>query len=194
MHKETPTNHPRRRFCKHPLRYVMIALCIALFVVINMVIIFCFSAESKDESGERSTGVTTLVVSILYPDYNELGYYERLAVFEEAHGIVRKAAHFLEYTLLGFLTAGLMLFLRRFLYRKKIAYWQSWIYPSAFCLLYAISDEVHQIFSKRGPSVRDVCIDFAGAMFGICLIQFLVWLFGSVRNAVKERREGKENP
>jgi VanZ family protein len=54
-----------------------------------------------------------------------------------------------------------------------------------FCLLYAISDEVHQIFSNRGASAKDVVIDFAGAVTGILLLRAIL---GIVR-AAKRRRE-----
>ena len=39
-----------------------------------------------------------------------------------------------------------------------------------FCSLYAISDEVHQLFVPgRGAQVKDVFIDIAGAAVGIFL-------------------------
>ena len=155
-------------------RYVVTALCIALFVVINMVIIFALSAENREESGVRSAGVTAFVVRIIYPDYDHMSYDDQLAVTESAHRFVRKAAHFLEYALLGFLTSGLVLFLRRYLFQRKPKRWKTWIYPAGFCFLYAVTDEVHQIFSERGASPKDVLIDTLGAISGILLIQLIV--------------------
>jgi VanZ family protein len=176
----------RRRRIKHPLRYVVIALCIAAFVLVNMAIIFALSEESKEESGDRSTGVTAFFVRILYPDYDELDENGVVEAIATTHMYVRKAAHFLEYALLGFLSAGLLLFLRRYMYKRNIRYWVTWVIPTVFCLLYAISDEVHQIFSERGPSAKDVLLDFAGACFGICLIHGIT---GIVRAAIRRRRK-----
>ena len=194
MKKTKQDDSPKtvRRF-RHPLRYVAIALCIALFVVANMVLIFYFSSESKEESGTRSTGVTVFVVRLLHPDYDFMDYNAQLAAVDDAHGLVRKAAHLLEYALLGYLTASLMLFLRRYMYRHRIDYWKTWFYPAEFSFLYAVTDEVHQIFSERGPSIRDVFIDFAGAMIGICLIQLTVFLCSRIKKSYcKSHRKGKE--
>ena len=57
-----------------------------------------------------------------------------------------------------------------------------------FCLLYAASDEIHQIFSNRGASVKDVMIDFAGAVTGILLLRAIL---GMIR-AAKRRRERRK--
>jgi VanZ family protein len=163
---------------EHPLRYVAIALCIALFVVLNMIIIFKFSAESREESGDRSASLTNFVLHVIYPHYDEMSYTEQTEAAEKMHHIVRKAAHFLEYALLGFLTSSLMLFLRRYLVKRKIELWKTWFYPAEFCFLYAITDEIHQVYSERGPSPKDVLIDTAGALFGILLIQLIVYFVG----------------
>ena len=43
------------------------------------------------------------------------------------------------------------------------------------CVLYAISDEVHQMFVPgRGPGIKDVLIDSAGATVGIGVYMFVV--------------------
>ena len=195
MGKRKKQNSTPRRRIKHPMRYVIIALCIAFFVVVNMVIIFSLSAESREESSERSTGVTTFVVKLLYADYDDMSYNEQLEAVEDAHRYVRKAAHFLEYALLGFLTSGLLLFLRRYMYRHKIDHWKTWFYPAEFCFLYAVTDEVHQIFSNRGSSAKDVLIDTAGAICGILLIQLIVLTVSAIRKGItrrKDRKKGKD--
>jgi VanZ family protein len=43
-----------------------------------------------------------------------------------------------------------------------------------FCVLYAVSDEVHQLFVPgRGAQVTDVLIDNAGAFVGIGIYEVL---------------------
>ena len=173
-------------------RRVAIALCIAFFVVINMAVIFALSEEDREESGTRSKGVTAFVVRVIYPDYDHMSYDDQLAVTESAHRFVRKAAHFLEYALLGFLTSGLVLFLRRHLFRRKPKRWKTWICPAVFCFLYAVTDEVHQIFSDRGASPTDVLIDTLGAIAGILLIQLIVLIASRAQRKAKgEKRGGK---
>ncbi len=167
--------------------YVIIAIVLALFVLVNMVIIYRLSAESKEESGDRSTGLVVFFLPIFHPEYETLGYEERLDAMEHTHHIVRKMAHFLEYALLGFLSTGLLLYLNRRICRARVQKWATWMVPPLFCLIYAISDEVHQIFSKRGPSPKDVLIDFAGAVAGYLLIHAIVGLV----DLAKKRRKGK---
>lgn len=195
MSKQKNSRTASGRYDRRHLRYVITALCMALLVVANMVIIFRFSSESREGSGDRSAGVTQTIVGLVHPDLEELSLEDQQAVLDRAHGFVRKAAHFSEYALLGFLTAGLLLFLRRFLL-LHIQVWHTWICPAVLCLLYAISDEIHQIFSNRGPSVWDVMIDFSGAVCGVCVMQLTVWVIRRVRTALRKRRErrriGKE--
>jgi len=97
------------------------------------------------------------------------------------HRIVRKGAHFTEYAVLGALVMLELseIFLshtstaRRRLYLVMMA--------ASFGLFYAILDEVHQIFSHRGASPRDVCIDFAGVIFGVGLVAGLSYIIRRIR-------------
>ncbi len=160
-----------------PMTKGRIVLCVILSVLIllNMAVIFSFSAESSEESGDRSEGVTQTVVSIVVNDYDKLPLAEQQAKIHEFHPIIRKLAHFSEFALLGFLTGALLLAL------GKGRYWLSWAIPAAFCLLYAISDEVHQIFTDRGPAVTDVLIDFSGSLTGLLLIHAGVLTVRTIR-------------
>ena len=89
--------------------------------------------------------------------------------------LVRKCAHVTEYAVLGVLSA--VLFLRAGRVRFHWA--------ALLCLAAAAADETIQIFSDgRGPRVTDVCIDFGGALCGICLVLIIT--------AAKQKRERKK--
>ncbi len=165
--------------------FIVIALCIALLVVLNMLIIFRFSASGKEESGSTSEGVTRMILRLFYPNFTELNWYSEYLLVSKSHAFIRKAAHFCEFALLGFLSGGLLLFVSGRL--KRMRGWMPWVIPAVFTLLYAILDEIHQIFSNRGPRVTDVLIDFWGACCGILLIHGLVLLLSRLR-----RRENQE--
>lgn len=174
---------PKKRWIS---MFVTIAIILAVAVFINMALIFFFSAESKEASGDRSTGIVEKIVHLLHPDYDSLNWSTRMEIMASTHRLVRKLAHFAEFGLLGFLSAWLVAYVNR---RKKwIRAWLEWLIPIVFCLLYAISDEVHQIFSNRGASAKDVLIDFAGAVTGILLLRAIL---GTVR-AAKRRRERRK--
>ena len=177
---------------KNPRRTVSVAVTVvmALLFIANLAVIFAFSAESGEESGSRSAGITDVVVHILHPDFDELPDAEADRILTSTHHFVRKAAHFCEFALLGFLATGLLSWLSdRFISMSR---WKVWLFPAAFCLLYAVSDEVHQLFTNRGARVSDVLIDFSGALCGILLMQGLAWLLHRLRagkgNAKKSTR------
>ena len=163
---------------------VRTALCVilAVLILLTMTVIFLFSSESREESGDRSHGVTRMVVRLLVRDYDELSADEQTALLEAYHLPIRKLGHLSEYALLAFLCGGFMHAL------GKGSYPVYWLIPAAFCLLYAISDEVHQIFSSRGASPVDVCIDFVGAMLGLCIIHAAV---GTARRIIVRREDRK---
>ena len=81
--------------------------------------------------------------------------------------IVRKSAHFFIYLILGLLVASL---LKEYsLVNKRMM-----IYSFLICFLYAISDEIHQLFvNGRSGEIRDILIDSMGSLVGI-VIYYLI--------------------
>ena len=80
---------------------------------------------------------------------------------EAGSGVLRKIAHFAEFTTLGFLLAWLFALLRRR------------IWPALpFGIAAACLDEVIQMFVPgRGPGILDVAIDACGVLTGILLLR-----------------------
>ena len=75
-------------------------------------------------------------------------------------GLLRKIAHFTEFTSLGMCLAWLHGMLRK-----------GKLQPFLWGLLVAAVDETIQRFvPERGPSIRDVCIDSAGVLTGMVLL------------------------
>lgn len=126
-----------------------------LLLVGWMTIIFLFSNQNGTTSTDVSNGVLTFVLRIMPID---IGPY-----------LLRKVAHFLEYMILGIL---ILLLIREY---KKITT-REIVFGILFCILYACSDEFHQMFiSGRSPGVFDVMIDTFGSMSGIFLLYFLIF-------------------
>lgn len=166
--------------------FLTLAIILTVAVLINMAIIFYFSEESMEESGTRSTGVVEKLIHLLHPDYDDLDWDTRMDIMASTHLLVRKLAHFAEFGLLGFLSTCLVAYVNR---RKRwLKPWLEWVIPTVFCLLYAASDEIHQIFSNRGASVKDVMIDFAGAVTGILLMRAII----AMTRAAKRRKERRK--
>ncbi|GAA0469529.1 VanZ family protein [Alkalibacillus silvisoli] len=136
-------------------------------VLLWMALIFYFSHQPAEESSELSGSVVDLVISI--------------APFIEGdsdwvHFLVRKGAHFFVYFVLGILVInGLRV--------SGISIKRSALASVFICLLYAISDEVHQLYIPgRSGEVSDVILDTIGASVGV-----LVYL-GVVRLGRKSGR------
>lgn len=133
------------------------------------VMIFCFSAQSGEESAELSNGITDAVVTIVYRDTDKVSETVRRQRRQSVSMVIRKNAHLSEFMLLGF-TLAMGLWLRKDARPSLKVGALAW----SLGALYAASDELHQRFvSDRGPELRDVGIDAAGVLLG-CLLAALV--------------------
>ncbi len=95
-----------------------------------------------------------------------------------SEGLVRKYAHFTEYSILGAeLSAIVSLFIRKYP-GKEGAGWRH-VFPASLNLglIIAFFDETIQYFSKREPEVRDIWID----LLGICAGSLIYCIFTSVK-------------
>ena len=115
-----------------------------------------FSNSPSDESGEFSNTfiekTIVSVVKIFNKDINEEQMVKDLSL------PVRKVAHFTEYFILG-----ILLLLTFNSYGIK-----NWYIPIIICVLYALSDEVHQYFVPgRACRILDVLIDSTGGTVGV---------------------------
>ncbi|MDF2607366.1 MAG: VanZ like family protein [Bacillales bacterium] len=126
-----------------------------IVVLVWMTIIFYLSHQPATQSNELSTGITEIIFGMI-KDLLPSSISESINL----NHYIRKTAHFTAYFILGFLIENAL--------KKRF------IYTLLFCILYAISDEVHQAFIPgRGPGVIDVLIDSTGAFFGILSYKLL---------------------
>lgn len=129
-----------------------------------MVIIFLFSSQYSDESAQLSGGL--------------LEWLEKVLHISISHGPLRKFAHALEFCALGAAVEfGFFVTLKR-------------VAPVAslmFSLVYALSDEIHQIFVPgRACMAKDVFIDLCGAAAGTIFVIVLVWLAGKIKRNISK--------
>ena len=149
-----------------------------LLVIAVMVMIFCFSAQTGEESGAMSGKITAWVLKLAIPNFEDFSPEKQDAIRYTVGLVIRKLAHFSEYALLGF---SLMLHIAQI--QKKARVRLPWLWAWGIGTLYAASDEFHQGFvANRGPSVVDVMIDSAGVIAGILL---MIWLLRRVANSAQ---------
>ena len=150
-------------------------------IIIQMLFIFTMSSFGPDSSNAQSGHIVQVLTQIL-PNTKT----------HDLVFIVRKAAHFFEYALLG------ILFYLRFSRTKKLNHFSSLttstqqnliqapiyskfstpILLSVFAsFIYACTDEVHQLFVPgRSGQFFDVCVDTLGAFAGCLLILSLSYI------------------
>ena len=138
---------------------------IAFAVLLLLLISFIWgqSMMPRDASARESTFLMRLLKPLLDPN-------NRISS-KLFHHYLRKAAHFTEYAALGYCMSGFLLSVDWKRERMRI--------PTAVlsCLLIAAADESIQLFSvDRGAQLRDVVLDFCGALFGLAVYLLLARL------------------
>ena len=101
-----------------------------------------------------------------------LGRFLPVLLTEAGHTLLRKAAHFSEFALLGLLYCG----------RHRLVKGEAPVHLMGFGLAVACIDETIQIFTPgRASSLIDVWIDASGFALGLLLIV----IFDTISNKIK---------
>src|SRR5690625_1594783 len=153
---------------KYSIKHISINQILAWIpVLLIMGTIFYLSHQPASDSSKLSGSVTELIaqmitaIPILQIDMDKF------------HFFIRKSAHFLAYLTLGFFVMNAVQISFRKAIFKLIRYRIS--FALLVCILYAISDEVHQLFIPgRSGEVGDVLIDSAGDFVGIGIYHFVI--------------------
>lgn len=157
------------------ISFLLLALC--------MTAIFAFSAENAEKSSGTSGSLISSVAGIFINDFEELTEGEQNEIISGLQETVRTLAHFTIYTLLGFLASNSLV---TFALKKSL----KWVLPPVFCLLYAVSDEIHQYFVPgRSCQIIDIAVDTAGGVLGTALYALLIYIIIKLRKR-KETENG----
>ena len=83
------------------LKLKLFRIFAVILLVLQMLLIFCFSAQKADDSKDLSEGFTYKVLSVVYPDFNQMEKEEQIELIHNLHLPFRKLAHFSLFALLG---------------------------------------------------------------------------------------------
>lgn len=150
--------------------------CFTLSLLI-MVFIFSMSAQDAETSSNTSGGLIESVIRFFDKGFAELSQIEQEEYVGKFQFIVRKLAHFSVYLALGFtLSAGMQTFV-------KLRVFVRTFFAFIIGVLYAILDEIHQIFVPgRSCELRDMLIDSTGILIGSLFIMALFLLIKRIKN------------
>ena len=143
----------------------MAKVIMTIITILWMILIFLFSCspaeESNKQSGEFIRNTIVKIVKVFKKDLDEEKFIERIGT------PIRKCAHFAE-----FLVLGMLMYFTLKLYGVN----NPWIVILA-CSLYAVTDEIHQLFVKeRTAKIIDVIIDTIGSGTGIAISMLITKL------------------
>lgn len=125
-----------------------------IIVIIWMLLIFIMSSFDATESANQSNFIVNIITDIFKIENIELLSF-----------IIRKLAHFTEYLILGFLTINML---------NKNDISKKYLISILICIIYATSDEIHQIFVPgRACQIRDILIDSIGSITGVYLYKLI---------------------
>jgi VanZ family protein len=137
--------------------------------IIIMIIIFCHSAQTADQSSNASSTFIETVLSVVVPSFEEMPQSEKNEIIESLQFVVRKGAHFSIYFALGFCLFGAF---NTYSFKTKFKYLAALI----TCAIYATGDEIHQLFVPgRSGQITDVVLDTCGGALGSLLILIIIW-------------------
>ena len=148
---------------------VMLTVVLGILLILVYTMIFSFSSESAEESSKASRAVMDFLLTI----YDKLfGTGTEISVVDEEgfplEKIIRKTAHFAEYTAVGVLSFSIAV-----LWVEKLKQGAGIVVVQL--LLSAIADELHQYFVPgRYASITDVVIDTVGGMVGILSVFMII--------------------
>ncbi len=153
------------------LRYAFLILAVA-----TMVYIFLMSAQPASISSKSSGRVIEKIAKIFIKDFENATPEYKISIIVMYQKLVRKSAHFIIYSCLGFSVCGHLL-----TYAKPTLLLKS-VISFLVCFLYAISDEIHQLFVfGRSGQASDVILDCCGAIFGILIILFIFFCYKKIK-------------
>lgn len=182
-------------------------IILGILIIIWMITIFLFSNQDGMESENTSDIITNRLVNETIENdieieenvdntnneninnsVNVAKYNYELEMYKgEVRLVVRKSAHFIIYLVGGFL-------LFNFFRTYNISLRNQIIYAILGIILYASSDEFHQLFvNGRTARVEDVLLDTLGAIVGILLNLICLKIVYKIKNKKDKSIENKSN-
>ncbi|HQM39950.1 MAG TPA: VanZ family protein [Clostridia bacterium] len=151
-------------------------------MIIWMIVIFILSAQNADESSGTSGSLLSFILKITYPGYKQMNNAEQFIILEAYQHVIRKFAHFFIFGILGALAVNAYKSLR--LKNNGHVILLSFV----TCVIYAVLDEVHQIFVPgRSCEIMDIVIDSSGAFIFIAITIFIFYLIDAKKSRHMEK-------
>ena len=135
-----------------------------VLVIIWMIVIFLFSSQTADDSSVLSGGISDRIIEVTEVVFPNVDTNEDIF-----HNAIRNTGHFFLYLVLGILLMNALNI------NNTKGYTPIIIRTKIISFLYAVSDEIHQIYVPgRSWEILDIIIDVLGAGAGILIYLVLI--------------------
>ncbi len=156
----------------------IIRIIIMILLIGTFYIIFGFSSQNGEESGNVSGKIARFVLEKIPIEKNEQN-------LKRTEGIIRKIAHFSIYAWVGFLVMS-------FFSTYSIKETKRIMISLGIGILYAISDEIHQSFvPDRSCQITDVILDSMGVLLGILVLCLMVKIHNKIKTKINRQNIAK---
>lgn len=146
-----------------------IRLVVFVLLILWAAFIFIMSAQPASQSSQLSGGIVSKIIYAVNSNFDDLSAEEQQSIISAVTVIVRKTAHFTEYFIFGALSFGVAVTYQKYSVGLRV------LSAILFCILYAISDEIHQYFVPgRACRLKDVCIDTTGGVLAVILFAVII--------------------
>ena len=136
-----------------------------ILLVLWMTLIFSFSNANGTSSGHLSTLIIKKVVTTFTNIEEDSETMDKIV--DQASFYVRKCAHAIEYFILALLVINVLV---TFKIKKRFV-----LIAVLFCFLYALSDEIHQLFiAGRSGQMLDVLLDTSASFLCVILCKLTI--------------------
>lgn len=145
-----------------------------LLLAIWMIIIFYFSNQQGEGSGNTSKTISKIIVRII-DIQKQYTSQEQAVLVEIVEPVIRKLAHYTIYTIGGIIIVNCVY---QFYNKEKRIIEVS----AGIGILYAISDEIHQfVIPGRSGNIKDVIIDSLGILTGMAIFLLTKEIFKKIK-------------
>ena len=156
----------------------IIRIIIMILLIGTFYIIFGFSSQNGEESGNVSAKIARFVLEKIPIEKNEQN-------LKRTEGIIRKIAHFYIYAWVGFLVMS-------FFSTYSIKETKRIMISLGIGILYAISDEIHQSFVPgRSCKITDVMLDTMGVLLGILMLLTILEIHKKIKTKINRQNIAK---
>ena len=147
-------------------------LVLLVFIILIVGYIWSNSMRSIPDSLEQSERIKTFIENVLIEQEQEEIVNSKYWSIDN----FRKLAHFIEFFGLSMLITTYIV-----LFKNKT---RDYLLATLIIPLAAM-DEIIQVFSKRGPSIKDVVIDCLGGLFGFTITIIFFYVSTTVIRYIK---------